>query len=744
MDLNWTRGNGNNVLVIAHSGTPVSATIYNSLAYPAGTEVSPGNFVIYNGPAATFSYTGLTQNTTYHFALYEYNSADNCYLTPALTGNFTTLCTNPVNVSSLIGIVGNAQVKVSWTLPATACFDDVVVVASTAPIAGVGSDYTAPANPAYASGEQVVYRGTGTTVTITGLTNNTLYYFKVFTRKGTSYSDGIQITAIPFDPATGYQYLFGNLHAHSSYSDGNQDDLTKTPQDDFTFARDALCMDFLGISEHNHSGAGMSKPNFSLGYAQANALNGTPRSDGQTFTTLYGMEWGVISGGGHALVYGFDDQLIGWEPGNYDIFVAKNDYASLWSTVAARSGAIATLAHPNNTDYTNLASGYSATADAAITGVAVESGPASSTSTTYNDFPSSLAFLSYYRTLLARGYHVAPQMDQDNHKMTFGTSNSNRLVVLSAGRTREAIMEAVRSMRYYASQDCNVQVNFNSNNQPMGSQLANSGVPSLAMTVTDPDGESVTSIELWGGATGAAVPATAIRTYTSTNTFTFNSGDAQNVQPDNSIWYYYAVITQEDGNKIVTSPIWYSRNDAVLPITLTNLRARYNEDDKVVVVTWATAQESNSKEFVVERSGDGTSFTAIGKVAAAGNSNRPLNYSFTDPDPLQGNNYYRLRQVDLDGDARNSGIVKVMIGNRLFVSYGPNPARQVLNVNIQNNKGPVTVQLTDINGRLLQQRNLPATAAQTVQLPVNHLSKGMYLLKVTSTEGIMTEKIMIQ
>ncbi|WP_315817587.1 hypothetical protein [Paraflavitalea speifideaquila] len=402
IDLTWTRGSGDNVLVIARKGEPVNSAIYNSLVYPAGTEIGSGNFVIYNGPAAAFSYASLSQNTTYHFSLYEYNSADLCYLSPALTGNFTTLCINPENVTALAGTVGNAQISVSWTLPAAACYDEVIVVASTSSIIGTGDTYPAPANPAYAGGEQVVYRGTGTNVVVTGLTNGTTYYFKAFTRKGSSYSNGTQITAIPFDPATGYLYLYGNLHAHSSYSDGNKDNTANTPDEDFAFARDALCMDFLGISEHNHAGAGMSYPTYAQGFAEANSLNGVAGPGGHSIVTLWGMEWGVIKNGGHVLVYGFDDDLIGWESGNYDLFVAKNDYAALWNTVNSRSGAFVTLAHPNTADYSDLAAGYNATADAVIVGAAIESGPAFSTSTTYNDFPSSLAYLSYYRTMLSK------------------------------------------------------------------------------------------------------------------------------------------------------------------------------------------------------------------------------------------------------------------------------------------------------------------------------------------------------
>lgn len=743
MDLSWTRGNGDNILVIARSGEAVDANIYNSLAYPQGTVIGGANTVIYNGPASAFSYTGLNQNTTYYFALYEYNSASNCYLTPAVTGNFTTLCVNPVDVSSLTGTPGNHQATISWALPSGTCFDEIIVVASTAPITGAGSTYIAPANTTYTSGEQVVYKGTGTTVTVTGLTNGTTYYFKVFTRKGTNYSAGVQIATIPYDPASGYQYLFGNLHAHSAYSDGNKDNTSKTPADDFVFGRDALCMDFLGISEHNHAGAGMSKPNFSLGYAQANSLNGTAGGNG-LFTTLWGMEWGVISGGGHVLVYGFNDKLIGWESGNYDIFVAKNDYASLWTTVLGQSGAFATLAHPNTTDYTNLASSHNTTADAAIVGAAIESGPAFSTSTTYNDFPSALSYLPYYRILLSKGYRVAPQMDQDNHYMTFGTANSNRMVVLSTSRSREAIMEAIRSMRYYASNDCNAQVDYKNGSNPMGSQVTSIGTPSLSLTVTDPDGEQATSIELWGGEAGNnAVPSSAIKIFSNTLTFSFSAADPLNLQPNNTTWYYYAVITQEDGNKIITAPIWYTRVDVPLPIVLLSFKGQYDNTANKVYLTWTTAQETNSAAFVVERSTDARTYTAIGKVASIGNTSLTTSYGFTDAQPASGVNYYRLRQVDIDGKSTLSGVVKIVTDNSGGFVAGPNPARTTVTIYRQGNNASARVELMNVNGQLMKQVNIAATTFST-SINVSGLSKGIYLMKFTTSTGVSTQKIMVE
>lgn len=745
MDLSWTRGSGDNILVIAKANAPVDAIIYNSVAYPQGAQIGAGNTVIYNGAATGFSYTGLSQNTAYHFALYEYSNTGPCYLSPALTGNFSTLCIDPVNVSGLNANAGNGQASVSWTLPAAACVDEVIVVASTASISTPGSSFTGPANANFTGGEQIVYRGTGTGVVVTGLTNGTVYYFKAFTRKGGNYSNGVQVTGIPFDPVSGYTFLFGNLHAHSSYSDGNKDNLSNTPDEDYTFARDALCMDFLGISEHNHAGAGMDYPDYALGFAEANSMNLVPGPGGNTLVTLWGMEWGVISGGGHVLVYGFDDDLIGWEPGNYDIFVAKNDYTSLWETINARSGAFATLAHPNNSDYGNLASAYNEAADQAIVGVAIESGPAFSTSTTYNDFPSSLAFLSYYRTMLARGFRVAPQMDQDNHNLTFGTANSNRMVVLASAKNRESLLEGIRSMRYYASQDCNLRIDLRNGTHPMGSEVSNAGLPTLTLTATDPDAEAVTLIELWGGQMGGSVPGAPIKTYSNTSSFTFNAGDAENVQPNNTTWYYFLIITQEDGNRAVTAPIWYTRNDFALPVTLLRFTGAYNKISHKVNLQWATAREINTKEFVIERRVESGAWIKIGSVAAAVNSAQTLQYQFTDDMPAQGNSQYRLVMIDHDGQFRYSPIVLIKIGEGPgMYTVNPNPVHDVTYLRSTSpTPKPVNITISDYNGRQLIKARYVVSANAPVPISLTGQKQGVYLVRIEAEGKVSTERLVV-
>ena len=105
IDLTWTRGNGDNVLIVAREGTAVDANPVSNTAYVAnaafgsGDQIGTGNRVVFNGSGTSVTVTGLTEATTYHFAFYEYNNIDVCYMTPGLTGNSTTITTPPTIAS---------------------------------------------------------------------------------------------------------------------------------------------------------------------------------------------------------------------------------------------------------------------------------------------------------------------------------------------------------------------------------------------------------------------------------------------------------------------------------------------------------------------------------------------------------------------------------------------------------------------------------------------------------------------
>ena len=147
-------------------------------------------------------------------------------------------------------------------------------------------------------------------------------------------------------------YYYGNLHAHSSYSDGNKDSTASsltTPFQDFNYAKNSQHIDFYGISEHNHLNAGLTSP---LHYHQG--IRDAKNASTNNFLALYGMEYGVISNGGHVLVYGFDSLLIGWDNGDFDVFNSEYNYATLWKTINKKPSAFAMFAHPANTDYDSI------------------------------------------------------------------------------------------------------------------------------------------------------------------------------------------------------------------------------------------------------------------------------------------------------------------------------------------------------------------------------------------------------
>jgi hypothetical protein len=130
--IGWTRpssGGGNNVLVVARSGSAVNADPTNGTTYSAnaafgsGTQIGTGNYVVYKGNGSSVNLTGLTAGTAYHFAIYEYNDTYICHNITGLTGNFTTaapiLAITPVTTNLGTSCSGTATTGVQYTITNT-------------------------------------------------------------------------------------------------------------------------------------------------------------------------------------------------------------------------------------------------------------------------------------------------------------------------------------------------------------------------------------------------------------------------------------------------------------------------------------------------------------------------------------------------------------------------------------------------------------------------------------------------
>lgn len=180
----------------------------------------------------------------------------------------------------------------------------------------------------------------------------------------------------------------------------------------------------------------------------------------------------------------------------------------------------------------------------------------------------------------------------------------------------------------------------------------------------------------------------------------------------------------------------------LLPLRLKSFTARTIND--VVSLQWTTSQEQQTNYFEPEKSKDGRQFTAIGRVAAAGNSDFELAYTFEDKEPVSAPVYYRLRMVDLDGAAEYSTTVRVVSpadGFRI-TAVSPNPAANEL-VTAWNaaTRSQTTLLVRDMNGKALLRKVVnSARGYNLVRIPVQALASGIYFLSLVNEQQVLTEK----
>jgi len=754
---NFTAASNTDEYLIVRSLSPsFTGTLNNGTTYSGGMVLGNGS-VVTRTSGTTFIANNLVSGTTYYFYVFGLNN-QNCTNAPAynssnpLTANTTTIalpvCVAPSTQATQLNITASNN-YINGYFTASSSADGYIIVRTTTPTLSATPQNNTTYNIGNSLGNGVVIQNNSATAFIdVNLASSTTYYYHIFAKNdictgGVAYltSDSLTASATTTVTSTSNWY-YGNIHSHSAYSDGNQDNTSLTPANDYAYAKNSLCMDFLGISEHNHSGAGMNISNWLPGLNQAAAATTS------NFLALYGMEWGVISNGGHVLVYG-TDQLIGWETNNYNVYVPKSNYigtpetngtTGLFRTINNLGGnTFASLAHPSFSDYNGIANiPYNATADSAIIGSAVASGLAFSTNTTYSNPPSSYGYIDFYTRMLSKGYHIGPSMDHDNHYTNFGRSNNNRLVVVAPSLTQSNFFTAMRSRSFYATEDCDTKVVFTLNNAPMGSINSGSAMPSISIYAYDPTSPSATpTIKLMYGVAGNGVLPVQIA---SVNNSVLSYTDF--TVADNSNVYYYADILI-DGKRTMTAPIWYTKT-SVVPVKLISFKASLNNERNWVNIAWTTTNELNSNYFVVEKSADGIHFKTLDTVKA-NNLQGINNYSTLDKEPFSKTTYYRLKQVDVDGSYTYSQIVAVQINaeNYTFNIY-PNPVRYVAIASIYSvTTSDSKMIITDITGRIVKQQPIKLQrGTQQVEINLSNIKTGNYQATIYLNGQYITRKIL--
>ncbi|MEO6894880.1 MAG: T9SS type A sorting domain-containing protein, partial [Ginsengibacter sp.] len=174
------------------------------------------------------------------------------------------------------------------------------------------------------------------------------------------------------------------------------------------------------------------------------------------------------------------------------------------------------------------------------------------------------------------------------------------------------------------------------------------------------------------------------------------------------------------------------------PVTFTSVKA--NAKNNQVAVEWNVENQSSMKQYEVERSADGNKFSNVAVIDA--NNNLTFAYSWLDESPLQGNNYYRIRSVDLNGKIEFTSVVKAQISNiSVSIKVYPNPATEA-KVNLQFNNQPAGVYYTRlINpiGQVIVSKKIihsAGSSTETIQWNQN-AAKGIYNLQISQPDGSM-------
>lgn len=180
----------------------------------------------------------------------------------------------------------------------------------------------------------------------------------------------------------------------------------------------------------------------------------------------------------------------------------------------------------------------------------------------------------------------------------------------------------------------------------------------------------------------------------------------------------------------------------ILPNTTLPVDLSYFDVEKLttsVNLTWATLSEINNDEFLIEHSTDGKEFIELSSINGQGNSSELTTYYYNHGTPINGQNFYRLSQVDFDGNKEVLMVKMVEFKSPNTILVYPNPTRDVLSVRY-NDEEQVTLDLLSITGQVLPVKMVENKGI--IQVDMSDLSRGVYLLKVKYNNSVMTRKVM--
>jgi len=215
-------------------------------------------------------------------------------------------------------------------------------------------------------------------------------------------------------------------------------------------------------------------------------------------------------------------------------------------------------------------------------------------------------------------------------------------------------------------------------------------------------------------------------------------------------------VPSQTGNFLSTNPISFTEkiitlgsSDNINPLPVTFLYFAGQTNGIQHTLSWATVTETNNDYFQLERSIDGRFFQSIARIEGVGNSTKENRYSYVDNVAPSGRVYYRLKQVDFDGQSEYAREIVTLMKEESsrpldFVLY-PNPTRngEVRMYISEFQAEMVMMAVYDLTGKLLQQENLWIDE-QGISQPFNcNYEPGIYLVSIIVNDQMRSKPLVI-
>lgn len=198
----------------------------------------------------------------------------------------------------------------------------------------------------------------------------------------------------------------------------------------------------------------------------------------------------------------------------------------------------------------------------------------------------------------------------------------------------------------------------------------------------------------------------------------------------------------KNASKVASIPGGTTVYQGPLPIELVNLTC-FMKDGKACL-QWQTASEANNSHFVIEKSSDNMNFLAIGEVKGAGTSNVLNDYEFFDVNPNANTSYYRLKQVDFNGQFEYSKVVALINSERSKFKVFFSGQANIIIVQKQGLANTnCNVVLYDSNGRKISQNKI-LQGSTLCYIDAQTVYDGMYVIAIETQGTIESQKIIVQ